>query len=125
MMRNVISRSRGVALMEVLVAVTILGAGMGVALGSLSNSARLQSTLSKKEIARELAQGQLVTLEIAGALAQPGVTAGAFDPPNDAYTWKLRVEASLANPDRRRIELSVSLSGDKAALYSLNSYVLD
>ena len=124
-MKTVFSGSRGVALMEVLVAVTVLGVGMGVALDSLANSARLQSHLAKKETARQLAQGQLVKLEIAGALAQAGATAGVFDPPNEGYSWNLRVIPSLVNPNQRRIELNVGLTGDKAGLYALDSYVLE
>lgn len=117
--------NRGIALMEVLIAVTVLGVGMGVALQSLSNSSRLQSMLSRKAEARRLASDQLLRLESTGALMQNGITSGDFAAPDDGFSWKLKVLPSITSPERRRAELTILAGDNDSPVYTLTSYVLE
>lgn len=118
-------RNCGVALLEVLLAVTVVGIGMGTVLTTLSNSSRLESLLVREATARDLAADQLLVLELKGALTQPGETGGDFDAPYSRFVWRLRVQPSLNSTSQRLVRLSVIDKRSNAPIYTLESYMLD
>lgn len=83
----------GVALLEVLLSVSILSLGMGAAFESLSTSARTQSRLEERAVARLLAERQLAECSLQGALSGDGESSGRFDKPYEMYSWSLRTYA--------------------------------
>jgi len=107
------SRSAGFTLIEVLVALAVVGLALGVMAGVFSNGLLGHETASGAETALALAEGQLA---LAAASPRPGATSGIYDnrfawqtsvaPFQDAADKDIPAPASL--PSLYRIAVSVS-----------------
>lgn len=118
------SRPEGVALLEVLLAVTVLGIGLGAVFASFSDSSRLRSLLEREATARGLASGQLHELRISGALREPGETSGRFEAPYTDYSWSVRVDSSSGASPLSRARMVVTHGEKNDEIYSLQTYLL-
>ncbi len=86
--------TRGVALLEVLLSVSILAFGMGIALRAISTCTRTQSRTEDRATARRLAEQQLTTLRLQGRAALQGEMTGRFDEAFADYSWSARIHSS-------------------------------
>lgn len=74
----------GVALLEVMLAITVVGIGLGVAFQTFSLGTRTQSRLEKRAIGRQLAEKQVALLRGQGAFSGQK---GKFEKPYAQYRW--------------------------------------
>jgi Tfp pilus assembly protein PilV len=116
------SRRRGLALLEALVAVTVLGVGLGGALSALSESTRQESALGRKATARHLAADQMLKLELSRALVQNAELSGKFDPPYADYAWTARVQSSSSEQGRWHAEVTILSGAEHVPAYRLDKY---
>lgn len=118
-----LSEHSGVALLEVLLAVTVVGVGMGASFRSFSDSSRLQSLLERKATARNLATEQLFVLRTSGALRDGAETSGQFSSPYEEYAWTVRMQSSVQSASRMRVQLDVTYGSEDKHLYTLDTYL--
>lgn len=118
------SRPEGVALLEVLLAVTMIGIGLGAVFSSFSDTTRLRSLLEREATARHLASGQLHELRISGALRQTGETSGRFEAPYTDYSWNVRVRSASGPSPFSRARIVLTHGEKNKEIYSLQTYLL-
>lgn len=111
----------GVALLEVMLAITVVGIGLGVAFQTFSLGTRTQSRLEKRAIGRQLAEKQVALLSGQGVSAGQK---GKFDKPFEQYSWSSEWFAPQ-NPDLSFSVLRVTvLRGEESkAVYRLDALV--
>ncbi len=113
------SSARGVALIEVLVAVSVIGVGMGAVFQSLSTAARLQSRLDERSAGRRLAVAIVPRLEARGA--PNGDQEGRFDPPDDRYSWSATARRPEGDTPFSLLEVRVTRVEGDAHAYTLRT----
>jgi|GEM_PF-1716018 len=111
----------GFTLLEILVAVAILGVAMVSLLGLQARNLRLIAQTQDLTTAAMLASEKVALLK-AGGFPELGVTEGLFDQgedgddrdfaPADRFRWKTDVEATIV-PTLRRVVVSVGLIDDE------------
>ncbi len=83
------SRQQGFTLLEVIIAVAIMGASLAILLGSVNRNLVIASQSKNQSIASSLAQQKIVEIELEG-YPQVGEQQGAFEEFPGFY-WYLRV----------------------------------
>lgn len=91
-MRILCNNRAGIALLEVLVSVSVIAAGMGVALFAIRGVVHQQARIDTLHVAERLAEGQLAQLRASGASALENEMGGKFAAPHDAYSWTATVD---------------------------------
>lgn len=81
-------RLAGIALLEVLISVAILGFGLGVVMRTLGGCMRVQSRIEQSETVRRLAEQQVIDLLLSAEASQGGEMTGRFSQPFGAYSWR-------------------------------------
>ena len=79
--------SRGIALLEVLLSVSIIAIGLGALLGTISTGVRTQSRLEQRQTALGLAEARLAEYRATGRFEQAGESEGTFSAPYADYNW--------------------------------------
>ena len=123
-MRRKIRRTTwGIALLEVLVSVSIISAGVLVPLRTIGLGSRAQSRQEDRHEARRLAERQLVLLRQAASSAVAEEMEGAFDPPFSHYSWSAKsYPPSDAVPFRFvRVTIWKERKGETRPIYSLRT----
>ena len=100
------ARHRGFTLIEVLVALAIVAAGMAAVLGALTSSADTVSYLRDKTFANYVALNQIATLRLSGQAPTSGDTEGDSDMAGRKWHWHQTVSATQV-PGMVRIDVSV------------------
>jgi Tfp pilus assembly protein PilV len=109
----------GVALIEVLVAVSVIGVGMGAVFQGLSTAARLQSRLDERSDGRRLAAALVSRLEAGGG--PEGDQEGRFDPPDDRYSWSATVRRPEGDTPFSLLEVRVTRAEVDVHAYTLRT----
>lgn len=92
-------RDSGVALLEALISVAIIMAGVSSALFAIRQAVSAQSSLEKQSVCLRLAEQQLALIRVHGAGSSGSESAHPFPPPNDSYSWSATsVQVSDAPP---------------------------
>lgn len=83
-------RSNGFALLELLIAVVLVGVGVTSVLLSMRRNAAFMAELDSRATAIGLLKTKLVELELAaGEGTAPQSTSGSFDAPLDQFSWQV------------------------------------
>lgn len=98
---------RGVALLEVLVALVLIGLGVTASLKAIGLCTRSESRATKQMVAMRLATHQLAVLRSRGQSAGAAEQRGRFDTPYASYSWQAAIEAPSGDSPFRLVRLSV------------------
>ena len=122
--QNPYRATRGVALLEVLLSVIIIGIGFGASFKMISSATRTQSRIEQKALVRRLAESELVRLRLTGGLSQPGVTEGRFVAGEVDYSWRARIQGGPGNSPFNLVDFVVFRGQDKDRVYSIQTLSL-
>lgn len=86
----------GIALMEVLLSMAIVGIAMGALLSSASAALRAESKVEERAVGARLAEQQLLAIRSGQASREPGESQGQFAEPFSQYKWSCRIVPSQA-----------------------------
>jgi len=115
------TNSMGVALLEVLLAMTVVGIGMGVSFKTFSLATRLESKLEKQAIARRLAERQTAILRLQNPSGQSNGEVGKFDSPFEEYQWTAEWSSPQGEFPFQLLRVRVLMETDEPALYRLET----
>lgn len=113
---------RGFTLIEVLIALVILGLCGVVLVQTTQNSTNQSRYLANKVIATWIARDRVSELRIAIAQGQQ-VSLETQNVEQAGDTWSTQVRLSKQTEQLDRIEVDVFLSPDSTPIYSLSSYL--
>jgi general secretion pathway protein I len=120
--RNSSASSAGFTLIEVLVALTILG----IALAAASRAASLATDSARearlRTIATWVAQNRVAELTATKTFPAAGTTSGRAQMAGLDFEWR-QLAAETPNPAFRKIELTILRPGDTQSLTTLNAYL--
>lgn len=103
------SRLKGIALLEVLIALLIVSLGMLAAQGQLSGFAQTAHYMKKKSLASWIASNKVTEFSLAPRWPEIGNTSGDIEFADLEWHWEAEVEATQV-PNLRRVNVSVSLT---------------
>lgn len=86
----------GMALMEVLLSMSIVGIAMAALLNTASVALRTQSKVEERDVVERLAELQLLAVRTGRVPRQPGESQGQFAEPFSQYSWSCRIVPSQA-----------------------------
>ena len=98
---------RGIALLEVLIALTVMGLGVTAALKAIGTCTRSESKASKDAVVQRLAEQQLALLRSQRAQLTSGEHRGRFDAPQDGYSWSAAIEPPVGDDSFFLVRLSI------------------
>lgn len=101
------TRTIGIALLEVLLSVSIIGIGMGALLRTISVGTRTQSHVEARALALRLAETKLLELRLSGHGSQRQEVEGQFESPYDGYGWSARIQPSGGEEPFTLVRLSI------------------
>lgn len=115
--------SRGVALVEVLVSVAVIGAGLVSVIGALDTCVRTADHSRQRTTALFLLEESLNAAVASDRLRVGSPMTGRFDKPYDQFSWRWEKEALEVRPwtrvtvtiDWKRANRPMSLSGQRVA----------
>lgn len=115
----------GVALIEMLLSVTIIGIGLGVSFRTLSLGLGTQSRLETRMTGRRLAEQKLIELRGTPGAGQQGELTGSFPEPYSEYGWSATASSSSneVNPFQL-LELKVWRGKETHYVYSSHNLIL-
>ena len=105
---------RGFTLVEILVAMAVLGVGLLATLSAASQLALTESYLRDRTLATWLARNQLLEVQLERAWPEPGQRNGALDYAGREWRWRPRI-THTPEEDMRRLDLEVWLPGEEGA----------
>ena len=108
MMTSRTGNRRGLTLVEVLIAITILAAGAPLLLQALAKGAQVLASARYRAAAHAFTAAKLADIELAareGAL--PSKTAGAFLQAGQRYEWAIHAEPVAEDPALQTVTLTV------------------
>lgn len=112
----------GFTLLEVVIALAILGSGVATVLGLLATGVSVTQRTSARVLAAELAEERMEGLLVAprDALVRGGSTDGVFAPPFEDFRWRTRVgRTDLGVGGTALVEVMVMGQGDSVHLATL------
>lgn len=115
--------ARGFSLVELLVAVLLLGVGMVGLVEGMNTALRSSKEAERQSAAALLAQGQIELIRADGYVVE-GDDDGEFDPPMDAYAWKQSVvETTPEGLFEVTVTITDAASGDD--IFELKTMLFD
>jgi len=103
-------RNRGFTLLEVLIAVAILGTTLVAVLQLHASTVDMASRAQELATGARLAKSQMVDT-LKDGTPSPGEQEGDFEPPDPPYHWTTRVEETPYSTDKAKVyEVSVEVS---------------
>ncbi len=107
-------RHKGFTLVEVMVAVAVIGLGLAAVIKTVTSTTNNTIYLRDKTFAYWVAQNQLAELEIISAKPKTGFTDGEEMLAGLTWHWTRKVEGT-EDPDTSRVEITVRKDKDKSA----------
>ncbi len=115
--------NQGFTLLEVLVAVAVLGFALGAIIRTVGLQADNTAYLRQKTQAHWVAQNRLSELQIQALWLAPGEDQGREILGGQTWYWQLKI-SETPDPDLRRLDLSVSNQADmKAPMTHLTGFL--
>ncbi len=116
------ARSSGFTLMEILVALAVLGIAMAGLLKAAGSNAENAAYLEQKTLAHWVAMNRIAEFQLADDWPSLGTLSGKAAMASRDWHWSVRVEAT-DDSDVRRLQVEVRReAGDDAALAALTAY---
>lgn len=84
----------GIALMEVLLSMAIVGIALAALLNASSAALRTESKAEERAVGERLAELQLLAIRSGQAPREPGESQGQFAEPFSQYSWTCRIDPS-------------------------------
>lgn len=116
------SASRGFTLLEVLVALAVLGLSLGALVQAGSEQAATVDHLRQRTFAEWVAANRLAELRMETEWPEPGVRRGSAPMGRSEWHWTMEV-SETADPEMRRIDVSVMAEpGDATPVVTLSGF---
>lgn len=118
--------TKGVALLEVLVSVAIISAGVLVPMRTIGLGSRVQSRQEDRNEARRLAERRLVLLRQAVPSPVQEEMGGVFEPPFAQYSWSAKTYPPSGLVPFRLVHVTIWKQEDEEPrpVYSLRTLML-
>ncbi len=118
------NRSAGFTLLEILVALAVLGTAMGALLQSAGSFTKNQAYLRDRTIAEWVARNHMIEQQLEVSWPAIGQTKGEIDYAERQWQWVMQVTKS-PEEDLRKLEIEVFAidAHDEQALASLTGFV--
>jgi len=113
---------RGFTLLEVMVALAIIGlalTAMSVTMGGMLNDA---TTLRERTYASWIAQNKIVEMRLANAVPEVGATSGEVDYANSTWAWRA-VVAETGVENLWRLDVAISWPGSDDNIRSVTGFI--
>jgi general secretion pathway protein I len=98
---------RGFTLLEVLVAMAILGLGMIAVFGGMSQSLNVTTRLRDKTLANWVALNQITELQVTGEYPKAGNRSDQVEMARSEWAWEMKI-SNIPQIEMRRIDVTVS-----------------
>lgn len=106
------SGNRGFTLLEVVIALAVIGVVMAAIHSTVQGGARTAAHLNNRTLAHWIGSNKLVEMRLAKAWPRPGRSHGQEVFFGRTWRWDMEVLAT-PEPDMRRVELTISLPPDR------------
>lgn len=113
----------GVALLEVLMSVTIVGLGLGAAMQTFSSVTRSQSRIEERAEARMLVTRTLMQLRVTISTGRMEEERGDFETPYSAYRWRATAEQVGGSVPYARVSVTIEKREESRAVYRIQTFV--
>jgi general secretion pathway protein I len=100
---------RGFTLLEVLVAMAILGLGMIAVFGGMSQSLNVTARLRDKTLANWVALNQITELQVTGEYPDAGNRSDQVEMARSEWAWEMKI-TNIPQIEMRRIDVTVSFA---------------
>ena len=115
-------KTRGFTLIEVLVALVIVGLSLTAIAASIAQMTDSGHAMWERTYASWIAQNRITELRIGTALPETGNSNGSVEYANTEWTWRT-VVAETGVENLYRIDVSVSLAGDTDPIRTVTGFV--
>lgn len=115
-------RARGFTLVEILVAVAVLGVAMGAILSGMARYADNAGALREKTVALWVAHNRLTEIGLQSGWPEIGNSDGDLEMAGIEWRWEVTV-AETPDPRVRRVDITVRPKGGTGAAAALSSFV--
>ncbi len=116
-------RARGFTLMEILVALAVVGVGLAALIGKSAESTRSAADLRDRTYAGWVAQNVLTEIRITPQTLNTGTRHGEEMLAGERWTWTVEINEA-AVPSLRNVVVRVSRDGDDGSIVTLSSFQL-
>jgi general secretion pathway protein I len=117
-----VTRARGFTLVEILVAVAVLGVAMGAILSGMARYADNAGALREKTVALWVAHNRLTEIGLQPGWPEIGNSDGDLEMAGIEWRWEVTV-AETPDPRVRRVDITVRPKGSAGAAAALSSFV--
>lgn len=115
-------RQYGFTLVEVLVAVAIIGLSLAAVVASIAQMIDSSNAMRERTYAAWIAQNRITELRISQTLPEPGESTGTVEYANAEWSWTTVIaETGVAN--LYRIDVAVGLADDDDSLRTVTGFV--
>ena len=114
--------SRGFTLVEVLVALAILGLSLTAAAASMSQMIDAANSMRDRTYASWIAQNKLVEMRLAGTIPEVSTTSGEVDFGNARWEWRA-VVAETGIENFMRVDVAVSYAGEDYVVRTVTGFI--
>lgn len=115
-------RQSGFTLVEVLVAVAIIGLSLAAVVASIAQMIDSGNAMRERTYAAWIAQNRITEIRIRPTLPEPGNSTGTVEYANAEWTWRT-VIVETGVPNLYRIDVSVSLADEDQSLRTVTGFV--
>jgi general secretion pathway protein I len=115
-------KQTGFTLLEVMVALAIVGLALATASISISQMAGNASTLQERTYASWIAQNKITELRLSGEIPEVKATSGELEFANRTWGWRAVVSATDVE-NLRRVDVTISWPGDEYGIYQVSGFV--
>ena len=110
----------GIALLEVLLAISVIAVGLGAIIETVASGARMQSHIEERAFVQRLAEQKLTELRLG---KESGQFAGQFSEPYSLYSWSAEILSSVDGTPFRLIKLRIGSKTEDEKIFSFQSLV--
>lgn len=115
-------RARGFTLLEVLVAVSIVGLSLAAVVATMGQMIDSGNAMRERTYAAWIAQNRITEIRVRPVLPEVGNSTGTVEYANTEWTWRA-VIAETGVTDLYRIDVSVSLADDGDPIRTVTGFV--